>query len=401
MIPATIDHFIQNLAGFCATRGIHAWLVGGAARDIARGVTPADIDLAIDGDGLKLARDLAADLGGSFVPLDDQRDTVRVVFPSRADTSTLTVDIARLRASSIEEDLGLRDFTINALAFPLSNPSLMIDPTGGLADLRACVLRACGPTSMADDPLRTLRAARFGATLDLQADPELARHIRAAAPRLAHVAAERIRDELLKLLDTPNSTPWLRYMDTCGVLTTVLPELEPARTCTQPRVHFLPVLEHMLETVASLEWVLRGFAHEPPTNEDQGVLPIAVRHNPGLPRQLPYAERYAALMREIRGEGRQRVALLKLATLIHDNAKPQTKQISPDGKVSFHGHQELGADVAEVIGKRLRLSRSDGAYVTLVVREHMRPGQLRTGEVITKRAVVRFFRDMGNASPDV
>jgi poly(A) polymerase/tRNA nucleotidyltransferase (CCA-adding enzyme) len=184
------------------------------------------------------------------------------------------------------------------------------------------------------------------------------------------------------------------------VLTSILPELEPARACAQPRVHFLPVLAHMLEAVASLEWVLRGLGAGWAADAADADPPVAVRANPGLPRDLPYAERYAALMGEVRG-GRRRAALLKLATLIHDNAKPQTKEIHPDGKVSFYGHQEIGAEVAAEIGRRLRLSRQDSAYVALVVREHMRPGQLRAGEVITPRAVVRFFRDLGDAGADV
>ncbi len=412
------------LVAFCAAQGVNAWLVGGAARDLARGAVPADLDLAVDGDGLALARALADNLGGAFVTLDDERSTGRVVIPSRADAPSLTVDIARLRAPDIEGDLRLRDFTVNALAIPLNtiplpsslfphpsslipHPSSLIphpswiDPTGGLADLRAGVLRACGPTSMADDPLRTLRAGRLGAALGLRAAPELAAQIRAAAAGLANVAAERVRDELLKLLDCPVSVPWLRYLDECGILTTVLPELEPSRTCAQPRIHFLPVLAHMLETVASLEWLLHGLGAGWSAAEIDVALPVAVRINPDLPRDLPYAERYRTLLGELHAGGRRRVALLKLATLIHDNAKPQTKEIHSDGKVSFYGHQEIGADVAAEIARRLRLSRQDSGYVALVVREHMRPGQLRAGEVITARALVRFFRDLGDAGPDV
>ncbi|MEI7771432.1 MAG: HD domain-containing protein [Chloroflexales bacterium] len=422
MKPSDIDQTLRDLAMSCAARGIDAWLVGGAARDLARGVAPADLDLAVDGDGLELARALADSLGGAFVTLDDERSTGRAVIPARANASALVVDIARLRAPDIAGDLRLRDFTVNALALPLTpallgalredslldwpqapprRAALWIDPTGGLADLRGGLLRACGPTSMADDPLRTLRAARLGAALGLRSAPELAGQIRAAAAGIAGVAAERVRDELLKLLDCPSSAPWLRYLDGCDVLTRILPELEPARACAQPRVHFLPVLAHMLEAVASLEWLLRGMGDGWAADDDDAALPVAVRANPGLPRDLPYAGGYAALLGEVRGGGRRRAALLKLAVLIHDNAKPQTKQVYPDGKVSFYGHQEIGADVAADIGRRLRLSRQDNAYVSLVVREHMRPGQLRAGEVITPRAVARFFRDLGAAGPDV
>ncbi|MBX0330632.1 HD domain-containing protein [Oscillochloris sp. ZM17-4] len=410
MTTSDLDQTLHELAAFFAGRGVSAWLVGGAARDMARGVAPADIDLAVDGDGIGLSRDLAEHLGGTFVPLDGENSTGRVVLPARVSAPALVIDVARLRAPSIEGDLRLRDFTVNAIAIPLAEPwpdsrllppASWIDPTGGLADLRAGVLRAGGPASMADDPLRILRAARMGAALGLRATPELAGQIRAAAPGLARVSAERVRDELLKLLDCPSSAPWLRYLDACGALTTVLPELEPARDCAQPRVHFLPVLAHMLETVASLEWVLRGLGGVWAADERPEALPAAVRAHPGLPRGLPYAERYAALMGEARGGGRRRAALLKLATLIHDNAKPQTKQTHPDGKISFYNHQEIGSDVAAELCRRLRLSRRDASYVAMVVREHMRPGQLRAGEVITRRAVARLFRDLGDAGPDV
>jgi poly(A) polymerase/tRNA nucleotidyltransferase (CCA-adding enzyme) len=403
------DSVLRDLAALCAARAVPAWLVGGAARDLARGLAPADLDIAVAGDGLALARAFADACGAAFVPLDRERQTGRAVIPG---PRPLTVDIAALRAPSVEGDLRLRDFTVNALALPLTTavddglaPSLAwlasaaerrgatLDPAGGLADLAAGALRAAGPTSLTDDPLRVLRAGRLMATLGLRPAPGLADQLRAAAPGLSSVAAERLRDELLKLLDAPAAAPALRYLDGCGALTRLLPELEPARDCDQPRVHFLPVLAHMLETVAALDWLIGSVG--------RGDLPVAVQTRPGLRRGLPYADRLAALLGERRAGGHRRAALLKLAALLHDNAKPQTKELHPDGSVSFHGHQELGAETAMRIARRLRLSRADCAYVGLVVREHMRPGQLRTADVITLRAVNRYFRDLGDAGPDV
>ncbi|WP_129626837.1 CCA tRNA nucleotidyltransferase [Candidatus Oscillochloris fontis] len=417
MIPPTLLPVLTYLADFFAHHHVPVWMIGGTSRDLIRGVVPTDVDLVVDGDGMALARTLADRLDGSFVPLDGEHCTGRTVLPARANTPTLYLDIARLRAPSIDGDLRLRDFSINAMALPLTPHLLalwaepdganqlhtaLLDPTGGLADLYAGTLRATGPASMADDPLRTLRAPRFAATLNLSPAPELAAQIRAAAPGLARIAGERLRDELFKLLETPSSAVWIEYLDACGALTILFPELEAARTCTQPRIHFLPVLAHMLETVTSLEWIIQGLPLasnlRPPFAPR---LPVAVQTYPHLSRAMPYADEYARLLGEMRSNGRRRLALLKLATLIHDNAKPQTKQVNPDGKVSFYGHQELGAEVATQIAKRLRMSRQDSAYISLIVREHMRPGQLRAGEVLTPRAVVRFFRDTGDAGPDV
>jgi putative nucleotidyltransferase with HDIG domain len=412
-----VDIIIGDLTAFAAARGEALWLVGGAARDLARGQAAVDLDLAVAGDGFALARAYADARAAAFVPLDAGRATGRVVTRTEP---PLTLDIAALRGPSIEEDLRRRDFTVNALALPLVSleaqgdlqpasfilhPSSLLDPTGGLADLRAGLLRACGPTSMRDDPLRVLRAARLCAGLGLHPEPGLAALLREAAPGLAGVAAERVRDELLRLLDAPAAAPWLRYLDACGALTVLFPELEPARACAQPRIHFLPVLAHSLEAVAALDWLIlsieRSAQRAGPPAPVLEELPIAVRSHPTLGVELPYTAELAALLGERRAGGHRRAALLKLAALLHDNAKPQTKAHNPDGSVSFHGHQTLGAEVAEQICRRLRLSRQDGSYVALVVREHMRPGQLRAAEVLTARAVARLFRDLGGAAPDV
>ncbi len=413
-MSTTLAALLEDLAAFLAAQGAEAWLVGGAARDLALGRAPVDLDLAVAGDGYALAKAYADARGAAFVPLDAGRATGRVVVPG---DPPATLDLAGLRGPGIEADLRLRDFTVNAIALPLSGrsgvglepPDRWIDPTGGLEDLGARILRACGPTSLTDDPLRVLRAARLCAGLGLRPEPGLAPLMREAAPGLAGVAPERARDELLRLLDAPTAAPWLRYLDACGALTRLIPELEPARDCAQPNVHFLPVLAHILETVAALDWLiglLPGLVVTAQRPESGGgapdeALPVAVQTYPGLRRELPFAERLAALLAEGRAGGHRRAALLKLAALLHDNAKPQTRAVHPDGKVSFYEHQTIGAEVAARIGRRLRLSRHDCGYVALVVREHMRPGQLRAGEVLTVRAVNRLFRDLGDAGPDV
>jgi poly(A) polymerase/tRNA nucleotidyltransferase (CCA-adding enzyme) len=326
------------------------------------------------------------------------------------------IDLVRLRAASLEADLCLRDFTINALALPLTQvgPLLaaadgdaqtrdiatlhtyFIDPCNGLQDIARRTLRLCSPTSLQDDPLRSMRALRQAAELDLHFSPELDTALREAAPLITQVAAERVRDELLKLLATPYAARWLRAMDAIGLLTRVFPELEPARDCEQPIVHFLPVLGHSLETVAAAEWLLQGLHGVPPA----ASLPAAVQAHPQLERDLPFAEQFRQHMREQMG-GSTREALFKLAALLHDNAKPQTRQPKPDGGVSFHGHQAEGAEVAAQIAKRLRLSRQAAAYIARIVKEHMRPGQLRNDGQVTPRAMARFFRDTGDAGPAV
>lgn len=365
------------------------WLAGGAVRALLSGQTPVDLDLATAGSGLVLAKAIADASGGAFVALDRERDTGRAVLPDG-----ITIDCAALRAANIEGDLHLRDFTINALALPLAAAlagdwSALIDPLGGRDDLAAGRLHLCAPTSLRDDPLRVVRAGRFRATHRLHPDPNLIAAAREAAPLLVNVAIERIRDELLKTCDGPAAAAGLRMLDEVGALTIIFPELEPARTCDQPRVHFLPVLAHMLETVAALDWLI-----------DDGDPPVAVQTYPQLSRALPFASQYHELLNQRRGIVR-RAALLKLAALLHDNAKPQTKVSHPDGTVTFYGHQSLGAETVAQIGRRLRLSRTDTSYLVSVVREHMRPGQMRDSEQLSERGINRFFRDTGDAGPDI
>lgn len=428
-----INNQLASLANFLAARSVRAWLVGGGPRDLLLGREFGDLDLAVDGNGLALARAYADACGGSFVVLDSERGTGRVVIAT-PESMPLIIDLVQLRAATIEADLALRDVTINGLALPLvaggrwtvdgayggrtggevaiastvHRPPSLIDPLGGYADLLAGRLRACGPTSMADDPLRILRVVRMAATLGFQIDDSLDLALRAAAAGIVQVATERLRDELLKLLATPVAASWLRYLDAIGVLTRIFPELEPARACDQPRVHFLPVLAHSLETVAGLDWLIdsEGQTVErkdlPPfTVQRPPSLPVAVQSYPELRRELPYAEQIAAGLNERRGGGVRRAVLLKLAALLHDNAKPQTKVRHEDGSVTFYGHQEQGAVVAMAIAQRLRLGRVDVAYVGAVVREHMRPGQIRASGQLTRRAVVRLFGAAGDAGADV
>jgi poly(A) polymerase/tRNA nucleotidyltransferase (CCA-adding enzyme) len=418
----------DTLTPFCTDQHITAWLVGGAARDLALGDIPHDLDIAVDTDGVALARKLADATGGAFVALDDERGTGRVVYAAgnvpASEAASLTIDLAQLRAPALEDDLRLRDFTVNALALPLTAfpphftgdqepvfaPADYIDPCGGLPDIAARVLRLCGPASLRDDPLRVLRALRLGAAPGFAIAPELDEALRSHASLVVNVAAERVHDELLKLLSAPQAAPWLRYMDDIGLLTHIFPELEPARTCEQPIVHFLPVLAHSLEAVACLEWLLVPLlsqqqatpGREPPLPPGvQSPTPAAVQTHPDLPRTLPYSTQFQVHFDELLSNGHARPAYLKLATLLHDNAKPQTKQPKDDGGVSFYGHQSQGAETVAAIARRLRLGRQSGQYVALVVREHMRPGQLRGDASVTPRAVVRFFRDTGEAGPDV
>lgn len=234
------------------------------------------------------------------------------------------------------------------------------------------------------------------------------------AERLAQSDLEGARDELVALLAHPWSAAWLRALDDARLLTRIIPELEPARTVDQPIVHFLPVLAHLLEAVAAADWLLRelgvpdlpthGDGRTAPDPRYAGLpleLPVAVRTHPGLRYESAFAEAFRQHFAQPTDGGRPRAALFKLAVLLHDIAKPQTKQPKAGGGVSFHEHQTLGGDIAGQVAAWLRFSAAEARYIRLVVREHMRPGQLAALDEVTLRAVRRFFQATGDAGPDV
>jgi poly(A) polymerase/tRNA nucleotidyltransferase (CCA-adding enzyme) len=232
------------------------------------------------------------------------------------------------------------------------------------------------------------------------------------AALLAADDISELREEFMALLAQPNSAAGLRALDDAGLLTGIIPELEAARATDQPIVHFLPVLAHLLETVAAIEWLLgqiqaasdqsSAAADDQSTSSSlQPALPVAVQTHPELRYRSAFAEQLGQHFAGQPGERYPRASLLKLATLLHDVAKPQTKQPKPGGGVSFHEHQTIGGEIALEVARRLGFSDREAGYIRTVVREHMRPGQLAALDEVTLRAVERFFRATGDAGPDV
>jgi poly(A) polymerase/tRNA nucleotidyltransferase (CCA-adding enzyme) len=245
------------------------------------------------------------------------------------------------------------------------------------------------------------------------------------ATLLAAGDTDGLRAELVLLLEQPGAIVALRALDQAGLLTQIIPELEPARATDQPHVHFLPVLAHMLETVAAVEWLLSELQvakDERPTTSDQRPLttddgrsrdhppfsiphpasriPVAVQTHPELRYQSVYAEELRQHFAEP-VDGFPRVALFKLAALLHDIAKPATKRAKAGGGVSFHEHQTIGGEMALAVAQRLGFEEGAARYIRLVVREHMRPGQLGVLDAVTLKAVARFFHATAGAGPEV
>lgn len=205
-----------DTVGETDTHGPAVYVVGGTVRDLLLGRHSDDLDLAVDGPAIPLARRLANALGAALYPMDVERDVARVLLgpPARG----RHVDLAGLRARGIVADLQARDFTINAIALCPGDEAALLDPTGGRADLDRGLLRMASPDAFAQDPLRVLRLARLRTTLDFDVDAETERAARWQAARLAAVADERVRDELLAMLALPGAADGLAYAAHLGAL---------------------------------------------------------------------------------------------------------------------------------------------------------------------------------------
>lgn len=345
--------------------GEGVWVVGGTVRDIALGREPGEVDLAVRGAPGRVARKLARALEGVAFELSAEFPAWRV----RGREGDWQVDVAMLRGEDgPDTDLGLRDFTVGAIAVDL-NTGALHDPVRGLDDLEAGVIRACSERSFTDDPLRLMRAARLAANFGWTIDPATLRLARAAAPEGAAPAGERILAELLLLMAGPDPIGGIRWMDEIGLLESVLPEIGALKGVTQGPNHHLDVYGHTLEV---MEGVLR-VESEPER--------FAGEHS----REV------VAHLGEPLADGISRATGLRLAALFHDCAKPRTRR-QEDGYVSFRGHDRVGADLAgRVLGTRLRSSRRLSEYVAGITRNHLVLGFLVAERPLGRRRIYEYL----------
>jgi poly(A) polymerase len=198
--------------------GRPCWLVGGALRDALRGQASKDFDLATPGDPTPIAKAFAARIRGHWFFMDSLRHQSRVVVPAQA--GGWAFDFAPLRAATLNEDLGLRDFTVNAVAWPIASAvtsAELIDPLGGRADIESRLLRACSSGVFHDDPLRVLRGVRLAATLGMEIESATFALMGEAAAKLTQVAGERIQAELALILAAARAGESLSRLYTLGL----------------------------------------------------------------------------------------------------------------------------------------------------------------------------------------
>lgn len=391
-------------------KGYQGYIVGGFIRDWLLGKQTGDVDIAVDQDAMSVAREAAQALQGRPVLLDDTNSIARVVVCEQEQRASLQrqgtgwaewhLDFASF-SHSIESDLARRDFTIDAMAVELSQfaaaaaaetderriPVKLIDPFSGEEDLRNGILRAVSEGVFDADPARLLRGVRLAAELDFSVEPTTEELIRRYSQCIVRTPGERIRDELLRLLNVPRSARYLSYLDELNVLPTLIPELAGGKGVTQPTVHFWDVFDHSLQTVAALEFLLGEGNWEHGSRDLLADVPWSASTHQHLSQEV--------------SKGSNRKALLKLGGLLHDIAKPRTRTIDDSGRARFLGHAKEGAAMAEAIMSRLRFSRQETNVVGSLVYHHLRPTQMANEGLPTQRAIYRYFQDTGDAGTDI
>ena len=390
MTRLAVTQALQRLAAFAREADLpiarEAVIVGGALRDVLLSRSPREIDIALPGDARAFARAAAEQLGSRAIPIDDRLGVDRLPF---ADGS---IDIVR-RSADLATDLARRDFTINALAFPLVDlpasglPAVprerLIDQHGGLADLDARLLRTTGPTVLREDPLRALRAARFVAELGFRIDPATAAGVAEVASLVRSVAPERVGAELQRLFAADRAFSGVALMEEVGLLSVCFPELDAGRGLEQRPHHRYDVFRHQL---ASLQWLDVLLSPQPPADETEAGF-------------------WAALWRgadwdDLRDHLGWQAVPLRLAVLLHDVGKPATYRAEPDGRTRFFGHAELGAAMTRDALQRWRIPQAIVQRVALLIEQHLRPGQIAAlGSPPTDRALHRFHKALGEAVP--
>ncbi|MCQ4192280.1 CCA tRNA nucleotidyltransferase [Streptomyces parvulus] len=355
--PLRVAPVADDLARRFQEAGFSLALVGGSVRDALLGRLGNDLDFTTDArpqDVLKIVRpwaDAVWEVGIAFGTVGAQKDGYQVevtTYRSEAyDRTSRKPEVSY--GDSIEQDLVRRDFTVNAMAVALPEKKF-IDPHGGLDDLAARVLRTPGTPeeSFSDDPLRMMRAARFAAQLDFEVAPEVVAAMKDMAGRIDIVSAERVRDELNKLILSAHPRKGLTLLVESGLADRVLPELPALRLERDEHHRHKDVYDHtliVLEQAMALE-----------------------TEGPDL--------------------------TLRLAALLHDIGKPRTRRFEGDGRVSFHHHEVVGAKMTKKRMTALKYSNDLVKDVSRLVELHLRFHGYGTGEW-TDSAVRRYVRDAG------
>jgi poly(A) polymerase len=351
-----------------------AYIVGGSVRDLLLNRLPTDYDIAVLDGPHRYAEQLAGKTTGHWVEIGKARQKIiRVISGGRI------FDISSARGRCIEEDLHLRDFTINAIAYEIASGRL-IDFFGGCRDLTDKKIRMVSDDIFKKDPVRLIRAYRLGAMLGFTIEAGTEAAIRDQAGLIKKTAGERIREEFFKLLQNSNSHHFLRQMVQVGLLFAIFPELghsidEVPRNPVNQN-HALDVVDRTLKAFVHLERMLNN-SHQ------------------FIPNSAGSSWQKIDKIRKI---------LLKFAMLLHDIGQPAVQLVPNAAGFQFSGCEKKSSEISCEICKRLRFSNRDAKHIQFIISNQTRPFFIFSAhqqKTLAPMNLTRFFRHCGDYTPDL
>lgn len=377
---------MRDIPGILRKIAPDAYYVGGVVRDSLLRRACGDIDLALPKQRVKpVALALARKLNAAVFEMDEQFGVWRLV----THRENLQIDLTAFQGKNLKEDLLRRDFTFNALAYPVAAPLTMrlqlvkgqkacvqlkhlqrkflIDYKNGVADLAARQIKLTNPRVFQEDPLRMLRALRHAAEFKFTISPSVIRQMKKDAPLIVQSAGERVQEELTRMMRTARAYPCILLMEKTGLLDALFPEMTPQRDCAACYYGKGGVLKHTLDCFKREEWLLEHL-------------------------QKAFPKHHKKIAKFVSDP-----ALFKMAVLLHDVAKPSTAKMK-EGRLRFFYHEQKGATLARQILNRLHYSKADNRLICAMIGEHLRPSNLASNGVVTDRGAYKFFRDLGEAA---
>ncbi len=359
--------YILLLSRIAKKKNISLWLVGGYLRDVylKRKKDLVDFDFCVQKNTLSLVKEFSKKIKSKYIVLDAKQESFRVIVKGK--NKNYQFDFSRMRGATLEEDLALRDFTINTLAVDVCDSKYkLIDMCRATKDLDRGVIRVPQERVLKDDPLRILRGFVFSAILGFGIDKNTFLFFSRYKKNIKRVSPERITEELYKLFSAKYSYKTLKLMDPLGILDSFIGDIRPMRGLIQGGYHHLDVWKHSIETLRQFEMLY----------ENKLSCDVEVRQH---------------LMGEV-ACGRSRLQVIKFACILHDIGKPKAKK-KLKKRTIFYEHEKIGRDLVSKLADKLRLSYKEKDLLQKLVFWHLRPGYLADQITPTKRAVYHFFRD--------
>ncbi len=339
-----IDLYINNLYNIAKEKDVKIYLIGGAIRDFFLGRDTQDYDFVAFGDIEKIVTEFVSKLKCKHIKYDKKLMTYRIFCKLK------TIDITAARGKTIEEDLRKRDFTINSIAYDLDKDRI-IDPLGGLEDIKKRIIKANCDNCFQNDPLRIVRAFRLAALNRFDIESNTFKMARRDSYLLKTVSKERITDEIKKFFFLNNTFAYILLMDKAAVIDSIFEDLSLTNGCIQSEHHLFDVKTHSLSVYNFIEWSFNR-----------------------LDRIL--GKCYKKYLIHFTSNKGVVLISLKLAALFHDAGKPFSKTFSEDGRVRFSGHEKKSSQLFSRYAKDFSFGKNITKLTKFFIEKHIEPSYI-------------------------